>query len=171
MASDNKQFTRQLEYNGGATAVGFDGSSRALTSAGTIGQIGPVFESAQCRDTLIPTGVIDGTDAQWVADAGNLYMTSGITFNQRSDGMYERSEDGRPDLSAKVGVRAGPGELYQMGNLLSTNTRTVNEQTIAINTTHPQQRQHDNNNWMTTAMYLPSMNSEDHTRNFPTGSQ
>ena len=128
MARDDKQFTHQQpNYTGGASAVGFDGSRLELEQAGSICDIGPVFAAPACKDTLIPTSATDGTDAQWVLNPEGAYLTTGITFTQRPDGLYTRGDDGRPDLSAKVAMRSGPGQLYQMGNLLSEKRTTEND--------------------------------------------
>ena len=130
MAPDDKQFTRERQLTRGLTAVGFDGSVDELVQAGTILDNDPVYVSTRCTDTLVSAGAIDDTDAQWVASAGELFITSGITFEQLPDGMYIRGNDDRAPVSARVGVRQGPGHLYQMGNLLSSATPTIAEHRI-----------------------------------------
>ena len=162
MTQDDKQFTDNLhDYPAGASAVGFDGSRLDLGRAGSIGNIGPVFAAPQCTDTLIPTSATDGTDAQWVLNPDGAFLTSGITFHQRPDGLYDRGDDSRPGLSAKVAMRSGPGQLYQMGNLLSTQQSTVHEQTLPANTAMI-----NNNNIPATTPQQHQQQTQPHTNDY-----
>jgi hypothetical protein len=101
---DNLQLTEAYNYTGGGTTSGFDGSTSAITGSGAIVDDKPTFISPGSTDTLVSAGYIDGTDAQWVMDAGVLHLTSGIKFRRRTDGLYDRFEDGRPRVAAKCVV-------------------------------------------------------------------
>ena len=108
---DDLQHTGTQPYTGGGTTTGFDGSTSSITAVGSIIGDDPVFVSPGTVDTLVSGGYVDGTDAQWIMSAGELHLTSGLQFTKRPDGLYNWSNDGRPQLAALCEKRQGPGKL------------------------------------------------------------